>query len=143
MFFFAVETWHLSPGTAKIIAPCKQCEINSTTILVDLLQGIVLVMFLLCPLATSSSTLATVRTEDLVPALHQWWKTVSHLRGLNCHCCRRMLIFEADYFDPISPTQNKELRLGLYDYRNVSWVRQLEIIAECLVGVPMLSLTSK
>jgi hypothetical protein len=30
MFFFAVETWHLSRETAKIIAPYMPCEIKSS-----------------------------------------------------------------------------------------------------------------
>ena len=30
MFFFVVETWHLSREAAKIMALCMQCEITST-----------------------------------------------------------------------------------------------------------------
>jgi hypothetical protein len=134
MSFFAVETWHLSPGTAKIIAPCKQCEINSTTIFGGPFARHSSRYVSIVQVGYRTSTLATVRTEGLVPALHQWWKTVSHLRGLNCHCCRRMRISRQIILIQLVQ-QNKELRLGLYDYRNVSWVRQLEIIAECLLRV--------
>jgi hypothetical protein len=60
----------------------RSVRLRARTLLVDVFNDLGCEMFLLCTVATTISTLATIPVKGLVPALRKWWKGVSHPNGL-------------------------------------------------------------
>jgi hypothetical protein len=60
----------------------RSVRLRARNLLVDVFKSTGRDTFLLCILAACISTLAKVKIKGLVPALRQWWMTVSHPKGL-------------------------------------------------------------
>ncbi|KAF2193618.1 hypothetical protein K469DRAFT_239323 [Zopfia rhizophila CBS 207.26] len=60
----------------------RSARLRVRSLLVDVFFGIGQEVFLLCTLAVSITTLATVTQTGLVSKLREWWKSASHPQGL-------------------------------------------------------------
>jgi hypothetical protein len=80
---------------------------RARNLLVDVFKGTGRDTFLLCILASYISTLAIIKINRLVPALRQWWTTVSHAKGLTGTANQ---VCEANLIDSlIAPTGKRNL----------------------------------